>query len=244
MPVSAPAEQGRWQRVYTGDDFVVEVNPESLTFAPDHTCRAHFRTVLSKPETISRDSTTKYKIRLETIDFKLGEKRYRYFETSLLDAAGTLVLTYPTGTSDWKLYQRGGFTERLFEAVRALSPFGRWQVIAYRYADGKPKEAIEAHELAKLHGTSVTLDVDAAQVGAQRCSSPAYQSRVLAEKEVWPELGTLLNTIGVEGTETDTISLRCETQEWSPPQSLILKLPSGHMLLLWKGVFLELKKQR
>jgi hypothetical protein len=245
LPISTQAQHERWQRAYTGDDFVVDVNPASLTFEPGHTFRVHFRTVFSKPETISPNSTTKYRTRLEIIEFKSTQKRYRYYETSLLDSAGTIVQNYPPNSSqDWKPFKDGGITERLFVAARSLSPLGRWKVLGYRYADGKPNEANEPRDLAKLNGTLVTLDVDAAQVGTQRCSSSAYQSRALTDKEVLRELGTSLDALGIMGTQTDTVILKCETGEWAPPQSLIIQLPSGDMLMLWKGVFLELRKQR
>ena len=75
LPVSTQAQIETWQRVFTGDDFTVDVNTTSLTLEP-HVFRARFRTVLSKPETISSNSPTKYKTRLETIEFKTDKLRY------------------------------------------------------------------------------------------------------------------------------------------------------------------------
>jgi hypothetical protein len=243
LPTSTQAQIETWQRVFTGDEFTVDVNPTSLTLEP-HVIRARFRTVFSKPETISSNSPTKYKTRLETIEFKT-DKHYRYLETSLLDSAGKIVQSYPPNSSqDWKVLKAGGVTARLFDAARALPPLGRWTVIGYRYADGKPNEAAEPREVAKLNRTSVTLDLDATTVGTERCSSPGYQSHSLTDKEFFLKQGISLDSLGVNATQAAAIILECGTREWAPPRSLILPLPSGNMLILWKGIFLELKKRR
>src|SRR6185436_15264199 len=93
LPASAAAQHETWQRVFTGDEFTVDINARSLTFAP-HVFRAEFRTVFSKPEPISSNSPTKYKTRLEMIEFKTG-RHYRYFKASLLDSTGKVVQSYP-----------------------------------------------------------------------------------------------------------------------------------------------------
>ena len=243
LPASPQAQHEAWQRVFTGDEFTVDVNPTSLIFEP-HAFRAQFRTVFSTPEAISSNSPVKYKTRVETIEFKT-DKHYRYLEASLLDSAGRIVQSYPRNPSqDWKVFKDAGVTARLFDAARALPPLGHWTVIGYRYADGKPDEATEPRELAKLSGTSVTLDLDATAVGTERCSSPGYQSHSLTDKEFFIKQGISLDSLGVNATQAGAIVLECGTREWAPPRSLILPLPSGNMLMLWKGVFIELKKRR
>ncbi len=242
LPAPTQAQVETWQRVFTGDEFTVDVNPTSLTFEP-HILRAQFRTVFSKPETISRNSSKKYKTRLETIEFKT-DKHYRYCEASLLDSAGNIVQSYPPNSAqDWKTI-KGVVTARLFGAARGLPPLGHWTVIGYRYADGKPGEATEPSELTKLIGTTVRLDVDTIAVGTRRCSSPIYRSHPLADEEFFPKQGISLDSLGVNATQAAAIVLECGTREGTPPRSLILPLPSGNMLMLWKGVFLELKKRR
>src|SRR5450432_2631908 len=140
LPASTQAQHETWQRIFTSDEFTVDVNPTSLTFET-HIFRAQFRTVFSKPEAISSNSPTKYKTRLETIEFNT-DKQYRYFETSLLDSTGKIVQSYLRDSSqDWRVFKEGGVTARLFDAARALRPLGRWTVIGYRYIDGKPNEA-------------------------------------------------------------------------------------------------------
>ncbi|HXD29641.1 MAG TPA: hypothetical protein VN643_00900 [Pyrinomonadaceae bacterium] len=239
LQASIRAQAETWKRVYTGEEFTVEINPASLVFEPD-LVRAQFRTILSTPETISNNSRLKYKTRLETIEFKT-DGHYRYFEVSLLDSAGKTVQSYPSSSSrDWKVLR--GFTTRLFDAARQLPPMGHWTVIGYRYADGKPDDASTPRELAELRGTSVTLDLDATAVGTQRCSAPGYQSLLLTDKEFFLKHGISLDSLGVKATGAEGIVVVCRTNQWTPPQSVILPLPSGHLLMLWKGVFLELKK--
>jgi hypothetical protein len=235
----APVEP--WQRVFTGDEFTVDVNPTSLWIEP-HIFRAQFRTVFSQPETISSSSTTKYTTSLETIEFTT-DQHYRHGETILLDSAGRIVETLPPNPArDWKVV-KGAVTARLFDAVRALPPLGYWTVIGYRYADGKP-ELTASRELAELNGTSVSLGIEAIAVGKQRCSSPGYQSHALTDKEFFLKQGISLESLGVNATQAGGIILECGTREWTPPRSLILPLPSGNMLMLWKGVFIELRKRR
>ena len=241
LPDSSYAQHQTWQRVFTGDDFTIDVNPASLIFEP-HLIRAQFRTVYSKAEPVTSTSPIRYKTSVEAIEFRT-EKHYRYFryfESILMDSAGKIVQSYPPNPArDWKVFKEGGVTARLFNAARALPPLGRWTVIGFRYADGKPDRLNEPDELTQLKGTSVTIGLDATDVGTERCSAPALQSHPLSDKEYFLKLGISLDSIGVNGTQA--VILECETPDWTPPRSLILPLPSGNLLMLWKGVFVELK---
>jgi hypothetical protein len=37
-------------------------------------------------------------------------------------------------------------------------------------------------------------------------------------------------------------TIKCERGGWQPPYSLLVKVRDGEMLMLWKGVFLVLKR--
>jgi len=241
LPASSQAQVEKWQRVFTGDEFSVDVNPASLWFEP-HIFRAQFRTVFSKPETISGSSSTKYTTSLETIEFTT-DGHYRRGETILLDSAGKIVQSSsPDSARDWKVV-KGAVTARLFDAAHSLSPFGLWTVIGYRYADGKPDENTALRELVELNGTWVGLALKEVAVGKQRCSSPNYLSHSLTDNEFFLKQGILLESLGVHATQ-GAIILECGTREWTSSRSLLLPLPSGNLLMLWKGVFIELKKSR
>jgi hypothetical protein len=82
----------RWHRVYTGDDSLIEIDLDSVSFA-DHVIRAQFRTIYSSPATLSNNSNVKYTTRIEDLGFKIDAKQYHLYETSLLDPSGKAVNT-------------------------------------------------------------------------------------------------------------------------------------------------------
>ena len=231
----------KWQRVYTGAESVIEINTSSLKFAPDYILRVQFRTVFSHAETLPGASGTKYKMRLETIDFKLNEGRYRISETSLLDSNGKELQWYSTGQMrEWRVLKSGGVTEKLFIAARSLPPFGIWKVIAYRLADADPKET-KPRELEKLIGVRVNLQTNRAEVGEEICSLPAFEDKRASNEELFRELTVALKSIGVQES-AEMITISCKGSGWQPPQSLLVKVRDGEMLMLWEGVFLVLKR--
>jgi hypothetical protein len=239
--LSAQQAKDKWQRVYTGAESIIEINTSSLKFEPDYIIRAQFRTVLSHAETLPGTSDTKYKSRLETIDFKLNDGRYRIFETSLLDSSGKELQWYSTNQMrEWRVLKAGGVTEKLFIAAFALPPFGVWKVVAYRLADGVPKGS-EPRELEKLIGVRVILQPNRAEVGADVCSSPAFENKRAANEELFRELAATLKSLGVSQS-AEMITISCKTSGWQPPQSLLVKVREGEMLMLWEGVFLVLKR--
>jgi hypothetical protein len=238
--LSVAAQADKWQRVYTAEEFIVDVKPSTLTYQPGRVLRLQFRTDFSKPEPL--DGNSRYKTRLETIEFR-ADKRYRYYETVLLDTAGKALVTYPL-SQDWKSFKPGGVTNRLFDFAMSLPPFGHWNVTTYHYADGNPNTDSESREITNFRNTEVMLQFDEAAVGTERCSSPSYESHALADKDFYRKFGISLEPLGVLATQGDAVVLKCESHDWAPAQSLILPLPTGNMLLLWKGVFLELKKRR
>src|SRR6266516_760699 len=243
LPVSAPAqsEKDRWQRVYTGEDSIIEVNTSSLSFEPKHILRVQFRTVFSKPENLQEKSGTKYKTRLETIEFKLISG-YRLYATSLLDATGKTVQSYQANSSeDWKVMKDGGIMQRMFHAAQELPTLGIWKVVAYRFGDGTPPSA---QEFKRTLGTRVRLHFDRAEVGVKVCSSPDYQSKPATDHRIFQQLGISFESIGIKASRADTIVVKCESNDWAPPQSLLVNLLDGDMLMLWDGIFLVLKKER
>ena len=111
-PISAQQTKDKWYRVYTGEGYVIEINASSLRFQPDHVLRVQFRTILSNPETLGGTSGEKYKTRLEAIEFKLDERRYRISDTTLLDSGGKELQWYTTDQMrEWRVLKPGGVTE-------------------------------------------------------------------------------------------------------------------------------------
>ena len=237
--------QERWDRVYTGEEYVIEMNVSTARLEPERILKAQFRTVLSQPEALKGTPETKYKTRLETIQFKLSARRYRFSEISLLDPDGKLLQSYmSTPLHEWRDLKPGGVTERLFEAARALPPFGTWRTVSYRYAEKARVETSPSQELEQLIGTRVVLSSDSAAVGTKTCTSPAFEQKRLTKEELSKALGVELPSIGIQGDAADSVSVRCEASGWQPPNSLLIKGNEGELLMLWNGVFLVLRRDR
>lgn len=241
ISIGAQQEKARWQRVYTGEDSVIEFNAASLQFEPEQVVRATYRTVLSKPEGLPEKSGTKYKNRVETIAFSAAGRRYRFEEVRWLDAKDNAVHTYQApANADWRVFKIGGIMDRMFAAIAAAPPFGSWKVLTYRFGEGPAKGTIAAPEAARLIDTRVRLNLDRAEVAGKVCLSPAYRSRRFTAEEFSRELGVELRALGITSSHADGIIVKCVGKDWQPPQSLLLQLPKGGMLILWEGLFLTL----
>jgi hypothetical protein len=79
-----------WYRVYTFDESIIEMNTSSVIVGGD-IGRVTFRWTFDQPETVKGNPQLKYKSRLETIEFKCADGRYRYYEVSLLDSTGKTI---------------------------------------------------------------------------------------------------------------------------------------------------------
>ena len=244
-PICTHAQQGKehWERVYTGEGSIIEFNSSSSRFEANNVLRADFRTVLSKAESISGQPGVKYKTRLETIDFKLTQRRYQFFEIALLDSGGKVIQKRNAAASDeWRVVKPGGITERLFDVACNTTPLGEWKVMSYRFAEGDAKGAKSNPELDKFIGVVVHLEFDLAEVGDQVCRSPSFQDRDLSQDESLRQLGIDWKSIGIKTESARTIAVKCHDDGWQPSHSLLVKDDTNEMLMLWNGVFLVLKR--
>jgi hypothetical protein len=230
----------KWQRVYTGEDSVIEINRSSSTLEAEHVLRVDFRTILAKPENIAGNQSAKYKSRIETVSFKLNENRYRLAKIVWFDSKGAKLDSYTTTAEDWRVLKQGGVMAKLFNSARMLPPFGSWKVVAYKFADGS---ANPEPQFIKLVGTRVRFQPEAAQIGEKVCSALAYEDK-RASREELNQLGVKLEALGIVADYAETTKLKCERSGWAPPQSLLLKVKEDEMLMLWNGVFLVLKRER
>ena len=131
--LSAAQDKKIWQRVYTGEDSIIEINVSKVTFVEYSTARkvtfsydtgrVGFRTIYSKPEVLKEKLGVKYKSRLETIEFNCAGNtaRYRLYEAALLDEKGKVIKTFARDPlAEWKETKRGGVMEKLAGAACAL----------------------------------------------------------------------------------------------------------------------------
>ena len=230
----------KWQRVYTADDSVIDINLSSSALEAEHVLRVEFRTTRAKPEKVAANQSAKYKRRIETISFKLNQNRYRLAEVVWFDSEGARLNSYTTSADDWRVLKPGGVMEKLFNSVRMLPPFGSWKVVGYKFAEGGTNPE---PQLMKLVGTRVRLLPERAQVGEKPCSSVAYEDERVSKEEL-NRLGVKLESLGIAGENVETTKLKCEGGGWVPAQSLLLKMKQDEMLMLWSGVFLVLKRER
>lgn len=235
----AQQTKDKWQRVYTGEESVIDVNASNLKFEPDHILRVQFRTILSDPETLPGTPGVKYKTRLEVLDFQPNHRRYRMFETTLLDANGKELQSYSTSQpQEWRGLKAGGVTERLFNAAQALPPFGTWKIVAYRMADGDSKQP-KLKELDDLIGARANLQFNRVEVGGNVCTLAVF---VDSNQALIQELEIDLKPLGIQAPSAHMTTIKCQGRGWQPPYSLLVKVQDGEMLLLWKGVFLVLRR--
>ena len=86
----AQPQSSEWERVYTFDDSIIEMNTAEVIIG-GNIARVRFRWTFDQPEALGSQSQLKYKSRLEVFEFNCTDKRYRPYETTLLDLAGKTV---------------------------------------------------------------------------------------------------------------------------------------------------------
>jgi len=91
FPTSLFAQQlPEWYRVYTFDESIIEMNTSNVIIGGD-IGRVTFRWTFDQPEVLNGNPQLTYKTRLETIEFKCTDQRYRYYEVRLLDSSGKTI---------------------------------------------------------------------------------------------------------------------------------------------------------
>ncbi len=238
--VSVQAQQApdKWQRVYTSEAFITDIDPSSLHFEST-TLRVQTRTILTEPASVSRDTDSKYKTALQTIEFRLDGKQYRLPETVFLDINDKVLRS--STAEDWREVRTGGVMDSVWRILSVVSPFGTWKITDYRFAEGDPGKP--APELERLVGTIVRLGSTRAEVRSTACSPLVLQDQRYTKDEFARKLGVDLKSIGIDAEVVETINVKCESNQWQPPQSLLIKAGDKEMLMLWNGVFLVLQRE-
>lgn len=108
-------EKEVWQRVYTFDDGLIEINTSKVTFGSKNIGRVRFRTTLAKPEALRGTPSVSYKSRLETVEFDCLGRRYRPYEETLVDVEGRVIRSVEVNPpAEWIIVKSGGMMEKLF----------------------------------------------------------------------------------------------------------------------------------
>lgn len=238
----AQSELATWQRVYTGEDAVIDFNTSALQFAEKQVLRIKIRTVLKSPETLRDEPQIKVKTRVETIEFNLLQKVYRLTDVVMFDSSGKIVRTFTVNATDWKAVSTGGMMDRLYYGARAYLPFGSWKVISYRLVEEPNMKPEDVHELERLIGAQVLFEASYAKVNEDLCRGASYKSTRLSIPELSRQLGADVKVPELKSDQVEILSIKCDGSGWAPPESLLVKTSEKSMLMLWKGAFLTLKR--
>jgi hypothetical protein len=115
-------EKNEWRRIFTYEDgTVLELNTSKVTFGLGKIGRVKLRVVWAKPEKVTGMPGVEYKTRLETVEFKCTQRRFRRDEMILLDTQGKPVYSYTGKMSDeWEELRPKSLMNRVFDPACAL----------------------------------------------------------------------------------------------------------------------------
>lgn len=115
LTVSTIAQEDKWKRLYTSEFVYVEINTSKVSFGLGKIGHIRFRWTYYKPETLYAKPDTKYKSRIEVIEFKCDEKLYRRYQAEYFDNEGKLIYMIEGNPSDeWKTLRKGSMMEKRF----------------------------------------------------------------------------------------------------------------------------------
>ena len=236
--IGAAQEKINWVRVKTGVD-TIHVDEASLRFRPDATgYSADFRTTLSEPEPLPGKNGLKYKARIDTIEFGKG---YRILSTKFLDGNGAVVHSVEFGeNAPWRA-SFGSTVTAMAGVVRKLNPFGRWEVLDYRYASGESGSPDDDKELRDLPGSTLRFEPDFAFIGTRSYTISSIIGKTVSNADTKKYFDTSLATLGIEGDNLAAVRFTVKNGG-DPKQSFLLRVNSERAIMLWEGVFLELRR--
>lgn len=112
--VSTAQEKERWERVYTLEDATIAMNSTKVEFGDNGMARVQFRWRWEKPQSLDGSPETKYRARIEVIEFNCSRRRYRLAGFTLFDGKGKPLLSKEAEpTEEWKFVKAGGMMEKL-----------------------------------------------------------------------------------------------------------------------------------
>jgi len=106
-----------WERVYTFDDSIIEMNTGLVTYGGKNIARVRFRWTFDQLENLNGNARPKFRSQLEVVEFNCTDKRYRPYEITYFDAAGQSLRKVETNPPvEWRPLRYGGMMEKLFAA--------------------------------------------------------------------------------------------------------------------------------
>jgi hypothetical protein len=101
-----------WDRVYTFDDSIIEMNTSIVTSISKDVSRIRFRWTFDQPQ-LDRVSKKQYQSKLEVMEFNCLEDQYRPYHYTFYDAAGDIV-RIDDAAGKWRPVTPGSMIEKLF----------------------------------------------------------------------------------------------------------------------------------
>jgi hypothetical protein len=96
-----------WSRVYTFDESFIEMETSRVVVGGD-IGRVTFLWIFNQPQALPGNAHTRYKTRLETVEFRCADQLYRYYEVTLLDSTGkTLGSKLMPSPYSWRHIESG-----------------------------------------------------------------------------------------------------------------------------------------
>ena len=231
-------EKKDWVRVKTGVD-TIHVDETSLAFRPDATgYSADFRTTLAEAEPVPAKKGLKYKARIDKIEFGQG---YRVLSTKFLDGNGAVVHSLEFGDdAPWRV-SFGDTAAAMSSVVRKLNPFGAWEVLEYRYATGEAGSPTDDKELRDLPGSRIQFEPGTASVGGNRYNVSSLVGKTVSNADAKKYFDTSLAALGIEGDNLPAVRFTVKNGG-EPSHSFLLRVNPERAIMLWAGVFLELRR--
>ncbi len=98
---AAAQERGKWVRVYTFDDAVIEMEEIDLSFG--NFGRVRFRTVFREPRPMPGKADLLFKTVVEDMEIQCRERQYRLSTAVYLNSKGSPVYVYKAdGDEEWE----------------------------------------------------------------------------------------------------------------------------------------------
>jgi len=113
IPSLTAQELAEWDRVYTFDESIIEMNTSLVTFISKDISRVRFRWTFNQPQLLNNRSESKYQSRLEVTEFNCSLNRYRPYHLTFYDAAGNIVHIQDV-PGEWRPVTPGSMMEKLF----------------------------------------------------------------------------------------------------------------------------------
>ncbi|HEX6280017.1 MAG TPA: hypothetical protein VFZ49_08370 [Pyrinomonadaceae bacterium] len=228
-----------WVRVRTGADSMIHVDETSLEFRSDASgYSADFKTKLADSEPVPGRKPLKYRSRIDRIEFGRG---YRILSTKFLDGSGAVVHTVEYGSdAPWRA-SFGGTARAMASVVRKLNPFGMWEVMEYRYATGETGSPDDDQDLRDLTGSKLRFEPDYAIIGNRSYTISSVHGKKVSNVDAKKYFDTSLVALGIEGDNLSAVRFTV-ANGGGPKQSFLLRVNPERAIMLWEGVFLELRR--